>query len=163
MAAVWGSAPPQIAVVGGATISGGSQPYSASGAIFPVLARGLQFSATSVSPVPIGNDATATVIEPDYYDPCFGGEYTTLQLVITSANVKTTIFVNHFVPANGRPDALNYVALGSWFSGSISNGLSQAGPTGEFLFGYGRRPLKLRDNGTLLLPAPDTSPLHFEV
>ena len=132
-AAVWGTEPPQIATTGGAIISGFGAPYPPTGTSFPVLVTGLQFAAGGgVSPLAAGKDASATVTASDVYDPCIASNYTSLQLAIPSANVNTTIYVNlsggTTPDANGSPDPLDYMVLGTW--------RTRGGPTLVYLFGY---------------------------
>jgi hypothetical protein len=135
-AGVWGTAAPQVAVPGGPTISGFTGPYAPPNTSFPVLATGLQFTpGGGVSPVGIGRDATATVTQSAFFDPCVETSLTALQLAIPSANVNTTIYVGlggNTPDANGNPDPLDYIALGAWGQASSVAG----GPFGFYLFGY---------------------------
>jgi hypothetical protein len=136
--------PAQFATPAGATFDGSSGHYPAPNVSFPVLATGLQFTTDGVSPVSLGQGATATIIgtAPGQYNP--SATAVNFQLVIPSANVNAQIQVGldgatQLVDAN--PTGLSYVVLGEW-GGTGANGvplgkpLTQSGPVIEYVFGY---------------------------
>jgi len=127
-AALWGSAPPQIASPGGPALR--FEPaIPPPDTIFPVLAAGLQFTPGAVSPLALGNDAAARVTEL-LADPC--GDSLALQLVIPSANINTTVYDGLGTASNPHAD---YSLLGTW-TAAPGKSLAQSGPFVEYLFGY---------------------------
>jgi hypothetical protein len=91
----------------------GSGPTFPSNVTFPALSTSLEFTSTGLAPVTPNQGATVTVVS-------MSGFSRTLQLVVPSVNVNTTIFQDNadLNPDEGVTVNLNYVALGTWGTGA---------------------------------------------
>lgn len=91
----------------------GSGPTFPSNVTFPALSTSLEFTSTGLSPVTPNQGATVTVVS-------MSGFSRTLQLVVPSVNVNTTILQDNadLNPDEGVTVNLSYVALGTWGTGT---------------------------------------------
>ena len=113
----------------------GSGATFPSNVTFPALSTSLEFRSAGLVPVTPNQGATVTVVN-------MSANSRTLQLVVPSVNVNTTIFQNNadLNPDEGVTVNLSYVALGTWGTGTSQRQpwLSPAWQKEltQFVFGY---------------------------
>ena len=142
--ASFGTASQQTALSNGPTFDGKSGSYPTN-VTFPLISTGLQAASTGMSAIAGSPGATATVST--------SAGSSTLQLVVPSANINTTLSYRESTVAEYPGDAptwgYSYVVLGEWAQRSGAG--NNSGPIqseGVFAFGYETPAAAMPTNGT---------------
>ena len=149
-AAMFGTAPSQLATPGGPTFDGSSGSYSAN-VTFPLLVAGLQKTSTGLSATPADLAATATVTDDT-------STSSTVQVVIPSLGINEPIIADASL-TNGRFSiltGLSYVAAGVWGQAASLNTYSLQS-NGVFVFGYETPQAGMPTSGSAVFSGPETA------
>ena len=147
-AAIFGSAPPQLATSGGPSFDGSSGSYPStypSNVTFPLIISGLQKTSTGLSPTPSDPAATATVINDS-------SNFSAVLLVIPSLGLNQTITMNTDATGGevgGTPIyGLRYVDVGGWAQWRSTANPFALTNGGVFVFGFETPQAAMPTSGT---------------